>query len=139
MEPVRTWNGVLFVNDSKGTNPDSTMKALSSYDAPIVLIAGGRNKGVNLVPLAEMIAQTVKTTIVIGEAKEEFCSAFATVGYDRYQCAENLEQAVHLAAQAAQAGDVVLLSPACTSWDMFRSFEERGDLFRIIVLALNEV
>ena len=136
MEPVRVKDGVLYVNDSKGTNPDSTMKALGAYDEPIVLIAGGKNKGLSFVDLAELIKKKVRKTILVGMAKGDFKEAFAQVGYDDYLEADTFEEAVRLAAKEAVSGEIVLLSPACTSWDMFQSFEERGALFKEIVNGL---
>jgi len=136
MEPVRVKDGVLYVNDSKGTNPDSTMKALRAYDEAIVLIAGGKNKGLSFVPLAKLIKEKVRKTVLVGMAKEDFKEAFVQVGYEDYLEASTFEEAVRLAASEAISGEVVLLSPACTSWDMFQSFEERGALFKEIVNGL---
>ena len=136
LEPVRTLNGVLYVNDSKGTNPDSTAKALEAYDRPLVLIAGGKGKGVSFLPLAELIKKRVKAVVLVGMAKYELKEALDQAGFSNYVLVDTFEQTVPAAQKIAQAGDIVLLSPACTSWDMFNSYEERGELFKKLVNAL---
>lgn len=134
MEPVVTIDGVLYVNDSKGTNPDSTEKALGSYgERPIVLIAGGRNKGSDMAVLVPLMRAHCRGVVLVGEATGDFIDAFARTGYTDYVCADSFEDAVAKAREMAQSGDVVLLSPACASWDMFDNFEQRGDLFKELV------
>lgn len=134
MEPVATIDGVLYVNDSKGTNPDSTEKALGSYgERPIVLIAGGRNKGSDMAVLVPMMRAHCRGVVLVGEATGDFIDAFERTGYTDYVCADSFEDAVAKAREMAQSGDVVLLSPACASWDMFDNFEQRGDLFKELV------
>ena len=134
MEPVATIDGVLYVNDSKGTNPDSTEKALGSYGKrPIVLIAGGRNKGSDMAVLVPLMRAHCRGVVLVGEATGDFIDAFERTGYTDYVCAESFEDAVAKAREMAQSGDVVLLSPACASWDMFDNFEQRGDLFKELV------
>ena len=134
MEPVATIDGVLYVNDSKGTNPDSTEKALGSYgERPIVLIAGGRNKGNDMAVLVPLMRAHCRGVVLVGEATGDFIDAFARTGYTDYVCADSFEDAVAKAREMAQSGDVVLLSPACASWDMFDNFEQRGDLFKELV------
>ena len=134
MEPVATIDGVLYVNDSKGTNPDSTEKALGSYgERPIVLIAGGRNKGSDMAVLVPLMRAHCRGVVLVGEATGDFIDAFARTGYTDYVCADSFEDAVAKAREMAQFGDVVLLSPACASWDMFDNFEQRGDLFKELV------
>lgn len=134
MEPVATIDGVLYVNDSKGTNPDSTEKALGSYGKrPIVLIAGGRNKGSDMAVLVPPMRAHCRGVVLVGEATGDFIDAFERTGYTDYVCADSFEDAVAKAREMAQSGDVVLLSPACASWDMFDNFEQRGDLFKELV------
>lgn len=134
MEPVATIDGVLYVNDSKGTNPDSTEKALGSYgERPIVLIAGGRNKGSDMAVLVPLMRAHCRGVVLVGEATGDFIDAFARTSYTDYVCADFFEDAVAKAREMAQSGDVVLLSPACASWDMFDNFEQRGDLFKELV------
>ena len=136
LEPVRTLRGVLYINDSKGTNPDSTIKALEAYDRPIVIILGGKNKGVPFTELASVVKQRAKKAVVLGQAKPELIEALESVDFHNYVTADTFTEGVTTAAQLAESGDIVLLSPACTSWDMFRSYEERGKLFKEIVAAL---
>lgn len=134
MEPVATIDGVLYVNDSKGTNPDSTEKALGSYgERPIVLITGGRNKGSDMAVLVPLMRAHCRGVVLVGEATGDFIDAFERTGYTDYVCADSFEDAVAKAREMAQSGDVVLLSPACASWDMFDNFEQRGDLFKELV------
>lgn len=134
MEPVATIDGVLYVNDSKGTNPDSTEKALGSYgERSIVLIAGGRNKGSDMAVLVPLMRAHCRGVVLVGEATGDFIDAFERTGYTDYVCADSFEDAVAKAREMAQSGDVVLLSPACASWDMFDNFEQRGDLFKELV------
>ncbi len=136
LEPVRTVNDVLYINDSKGTNPDSTIKAIEAYNRPIVIILGGKNKGVAFTQLARLVKKRVKKAVVLGQAREEIIAALQAVDFMDYVEAGTFEEAVNTAAKLAEPGDIVLLSPACTSWDMFNSFEERGRLFKALVAAL---
>jgi UDP-N-acetylmuramoylalanine--D-glutamate ligase len=136
LEPVRTLNEVLYINDSKGTNPDSTIKAIEAYDRPIVIILGGKNKGVAFTELAGLVKQRVKKAVLVGQAKEELTEALDAADFNDYVRTESFEEAVTKAAELAEPGDIVLLSPACTSWDMFSSFEERGRLFKKLVMEL---
>ena len=139
MEPVATIDGVLYVNDSKGTNPDSTEKALGSYgERPIVLIAGGRNKGSDMAVLVPLMRAHCRGVVLVGEATGDFLDAFERTAYKDYICADSFEDAVDKAHDMAQSGDVVLLSPACASWDMFDNFEQRGDLFKDLVKGYAE-
>ena len=136
LEPVRTLNEVLYINDSKGTNPDSTIKAIEAYDRPIVIILGGKNNGVPFTELAGLVKERVKKAVLVGQAKEELAEALDAADFNDYVRTESFEEAVTKAAELAEPGDIVLLSPACTSWDMFSSFEERGRLFKKLVMEL---
>ncbi|WP_018085517.1 UDP-N-acetylmuramoyl-L-alanine--D-glutamate ligase [Desulfurispora thermophila] len=136
LESVAEINGVLYVNDSKGTNPDASSKAVAAYDRPLVLILGGRNKGNDFVPLLQQAAPKLRALVVVGECRREIIQAARTVGIDPVYEAGDYRQVVELARRAAQPGDVVLLSPACASWDMFRNFEERGECFKQLVRDL---
>lgn len=138
MEPVAEIDGIRYVNDSKGTNPDATLKALASYEAPIVALLGGRNKGSDFTPLAKAIDERARFAVVFGEAVPDFLAAFANVGFERYQVVGDMAEAVEVARAHAQAGDVVLLSPACASWDSYPNFEVRGEDFKNQVRALEE-
>ncbi len=136
VEDVRVVDGVRYINDSKGTNPDAVMKALASFDGPVILIAGGRHKGSGLGELAQKIKEKVKALILLGEAAPLFRQAVLDVGFKQIWDVGTLTEAVQTAHDLARSGDVVLLSPGCASWDMFRDYEERGDIFRKLVLGL---
>ena len=134
LEIVRDRRGVRFVNDSKGTNVDATLKALESIDQPIWLIAGGRDKGGDFSRLVPAIRQRVKRLIVIGEAAQLIANAVQ--GYEAIDRAGTLREAVAMAASGAAAGDVVLMSPACASFDMFADYQDRGRQFKALVQSL---
>ncbi|MGQ9512212.1 UDP-N-acetylmuramoyl-L-alanine--D-glutamate ligase [Thermodesulfitimonas sp.] len=133
LEFVAEINGVRYVNDSKGTNPDAAIKALEAYREPIVLIAGGRNKGSDFGAFAKKIKEKVRVLVVVGESAEAIAAAARAAGVTGIRHARDFREAVYLARDAARPGDVVLLSPACASWDMFRNYEERGELFKRLV------
>jgi UDP-N-acetylmuramoylalanine--D-glutamate ligase len=134
LEIVRERNGVRFVNDSKGTNVDATLKALESINQPIWLIAGGRDKGGDFSRLAPAIRQRVKRLILIGEATPLIANAVP--GYEQIDRAGTLREAVERAAAGATANEVVLLSPACASFDMFADYQDRGRQFKTLVNGL---
>ena len=134
LEIVRERRGVQFVNDSKGTNVDATLKALESIDQPIWLIAGGRDKGGDFSRLAHAVSRRVTRVILIGEATPLLRQAWE--GVVTMSEAATLREAVDLAAQGAARGDVVLLSPACASFDMFADYQDRGRQFKALVHAL---
>lgn len=136
LELVDEINGVKFVNDSKGTNPDASIKALEAYDEPIVLLAGGRNKGSDFTEFARKVKDNVRCLVVLGECRKELKEAVEKTGFNNILEAETFDQAVKVAAGEARPGEVVLLSPACASWDMFKDFEERGESFRNVVISL---
>ncbi len=136
LEPVAVIGGVRYVNDSKGTNPESVLKALDSYREPIILIAGGKPKGSDFTELAKRIKSRVKALILLGQAAPQIEQAVRAAGYTVIWNEKDLDGCVSTAARLAAPGDLVLLSPACASWDMFRDYEERGDLFKKLVLGL---
>ena len=132
-EIVARHGGVTWVDDSKATNPDAARLALEALRSPAVWIAGGRNKGVDLGPLADLAVQRVRAAVLIGEAADALASALgARVPVFR---APSIEAATAQAGLLAEPGDVVLLSPACASFDQFRNYEERGARFRAAVDA----
>jgi UDP-N-acetylmuramoylalanine--D-glutamate ligase len=135
IERVHDDRGVVYYNDSKGTNVDSTIKALESFSEPVILIAGGKGKGQDFGPLAEAARGRVRRAILIGQDRVRIRAALEPVGIPA-EDAESMDDAVRRAREAAQVGDVVLLSPACASFDMFRNFEHRGDVFKSVVRAL---
>ncbi|HZP37916.1 MAG TPA: UDP-N-acetylmuramoyl-L-alanine--D-glutamate ligase [Methylomirabilota bacterium] len=135
IERVHDDRGVVYYNDSKGTNVDSTVKALQSFSEPIVLIAGGKGKGQDFTPLAEAARGRVRRAILIGQDRDRIRAALEAASIPA-EDAESMEDAVRRAREAARVGDVVLLSPACASFDMFRNYEHRGDVFKAVVRAL---
>lgn len=132
-EVVGKYEGILFVNDSKGTNPDAAIKALRAFDEPLVLIAGGKNKGLAFNEFMEAAQTRVKSLILLGQAAAEMERAAQEAGIKRIIRVADYTEGVETAILEAGPGDVVLLSPACTSWDMFKSYEERGELFKELV------
>lgn len=142
LETVATIDGIRFVNDSQGTQPDAVMAALRAYPAPIVLIAGGRDKGVDLSALAPIVAERAAAAILIGESGPTLERLFQAAGLERTERAATLEAAVgradELARSLADAGGVatVLLSPAAASFDMFVDYAARGRAFKAAVAAL---
>ncbi len=136
IEEVAVVNGVLYVNDSKATNPESAIKALESFNEPIVLIAGGRSKGSSFEEFAGLIKEKVKGLVILGEAREEIKKAVMEAGFQNIYEVNDFNTAVAAAREMAAPGDVVLLSPACASWDMFKNYEQRGDLFCHLVQAM---
>lgn len=132
LELVRVLNGVSYINDSKATNINAVWYALDSFDMPIVLILGGRDKGNNYNELQSQLVEKVHTIISIGEAREAIQSQLHNVVPDILE-ADSLEEAVKLSKKKAKRGEIVLLSPACSSFDMFDNYEHRGNCFKEIV------
>jgi UDP-N-acetylmuramoylalanine--D-glutamate ligase len=135
LEFVREVGGVRFYDDSKGTNVGSVVKSLQSFSEPVILIAGGKDKNGDLSPLEELIQKRVKHLILIGEASERMNREFG--GLTDTAMAKTLEEAVLLAHQKAKSGEVVLLSPACSSFDMFKDYKERGRVFKEAVFKIS--
>jgi len=127
-------DGVAFYNDSKATNVEAAISAIRSLSCPIVLIAGGKHKGLRYEKLAAASAGAVRQAILLGEAREHIAKAFK--GIVPYDFAENLDEAVQLAFSRADPGDAVLLSPACSSLDQFQDYKHRGEVFRRAVEKL---
>jgi UDP-N-acetylmuramoylalanine--D-glutamate ligase len=136
IEKVATVDGVTYYNDSKATNPESSIKALEAFDQPIILIAGGRDKNTDLTVFMTLIEEKVTHLILLGEAKTRFEIAAMEHGVPHIHIVDSLSEAVKLAQQVAQDSQVVLLSPACASYDMFTSYEERGMIFKQLVWEL---
>lgn len=134
LEFVREWNGVWFVNDSKATNVDAVWYALQSFTRPIIIMVGGRDKGNEYSRLYDLVRKHVKTVIAIGESADKVAGAFqAIIPVVR---AKSMEEAVQTGAKLAVPGDVVLLSPACASFDWFQNYEHRGRVFKQAVMNL---
>jgi len=136
LEYVDTVNGVKYVNDSKGTNPDSTIKAVQSYKDPIILIAGGYDKGSDFNELFEIAKDYVRSVVILGQTGDLIEDTARKHGLNDLYRVENLKEAVEKASQIANENDVVLLSPACASWGMYNNYEERGLEFKNLVKKL---
>jgi UDP-N-acetylmuramoylalanine--D-glutamate ligase len=132
LQRVAEQNGVLFIDDSKATNPGAVIAALHAFEQPVVLIAGGRSKRTDFRELGNETVRRTKAVVLIGEAADDLAAATSGVETAR---AESMGEAVRIARALADPGDVVLLSPGCASFDMFASAEERGDAFVEAVMA----
>jgi UDP-N-acetylmuramoylalanine--D-glutamate ligase len=135
-EFVREVNGVTYVNDSKATNLDAVDKALRAQTKPVILIAGGKDKGFSFDPLRSLVKEKVRSTILIGEMAESIRRSWA--GAVESEIASSLADAVERAHSTAKPGEMVLFSPGTSSFDMFKSYVDRGDQFRALVCALPE-
>ena len=131
LEFVKELNGVAYFNDSKGTNVDAVMKSLESFSSPVILIAGGRDKAGDFSLLRSQVKERVKALVLIGEASGKIKKALGDL--TETFMAKDLKDAVYASRGIAARGDVVLLSPACASFDMFRNFEDRGMQFKKVV------
>lgn len=142
LELVRELNGVRYYNDSIATSPERLIAALRSFNEPVVLLAGGRDKHLPWEDTARLMLNKTRTIILFGEAAEliareiEHIQSEIVKSITSLRLCKTVDEAVSLAAEAAQAGDVVLLSPGCTSFDAFRSFAERGQYFKELVRQL---
>jgi len=136
MTLVAEINGVSYIDDSKATNVGAVYSALAGMKQPVILIAGGRDKGGDYEILSELVHKKVKQLLLIGEAREKMSRAF--LAFTNVELCNSLQEAVTRAYTFAEPGDAVLLSPACASFDMFSSYAERGDVFQKSVLALRE-
>ncbi len=136
IEFVRELNGVKYYNDSKATNVDSVYYALGSFKEPIVLIAGGKDKGNDYGKIKELVEQNVKAIVTVGKGAEKI-EKFFDGTKPLHPAGMSMEEAVRLAKEAAAPGDIVLLSPACASFDMFDNYEHRGRVFKELVNQLN--
>lgn len=134
-EFVRMRNSIRWINDSKSTNLDSLEKAIRAQTSPLILIAGGKDKGFEFESIASLVAEKVKAAILIGEMRHRIAASWHTTPS---KISNTLEDAVHLAASLAEAGDTVLFSPGTSSFDMFRNYEVRGDCFKNLVRSLPE-
>ena len=134
LEFVRELDGVRYINDSKATNVDAVHYALESFPGPIVLLLGGRDKGNDYQALMDAVRARVRTIIAIGESAAKVQKAFESIV--PVETAASMEDAIRRSTQRAQPGDVVLLSPACASFDWFRNYEHRGEEFKKLVRSL---
>ena len=133
IEFVRTVGDVDYYNDSKGTNPDAAIKAVEAMVKPTVLIGGGYDKKASYEDWIRSFSGKVRALVLVGQTAEAIEAAARKEGFRDIMRADNFEEAVQMAKDAARPGDAVLLSPACASWGMFRNYEERGRIFKEIV------
>ena len=138
IELVSTINGSKYYNDSKGTNPDSSIKAIEAVSEPVILIAGGYDKGSDFSELLASFKQKGKALILMGATGEKIFAESRKLGIDKAFIVRDMDEAVETAFKMSAPGDTILLSPACASWDMYKNYEERGDHFKTIVHKLME-
>lgn len=138
IEYVTEKRGVVYYNDSKGTNPDAAIKAIQAMVRPTLLIGGGYDKDSAYDEWIEAFNGKVRYLVLLGATADKIEACARRHGFENIIRAESLEEAVHICAQKAEDGDAVLLSPACASWDMFKSYEERGRLFKDCVDKLED-
>lgn len=136
IEYVDTIDGVSYYNDSKGTNPDASIKAIQAMKAPTILIGGGFDKGLSFDGWVSSFNGKVKLLVLIGETREKIAETARNYGFNNIIMVNNLCEAVRISAERAENGDVVLLSPACASWGMFDNYEQRGIMFKEYVREL---
>ncbi len=136
IEFVAEKGGVNYYDDSKATNPDAVKRALGAFEEPVVLLAGGRNKGMDFSSLKSVIKDKVKAAVLFGESADELAGAVKESGPIPFKKAGSIDEAVTIAAERAAPGDAVLLSPGCASFDMFSGYAERGQAFQDAVRRL---
>lgn len=130
LEHAGTFRNITFINDSKGTNTGATIRALESFRQKVILIAGGKDKGADFQDLVPFIKKSVKHLILLGETRDKIARAVQKEDFTDFILVNSIEEAVKESYRLAAEGDTVLLSPACASWDMFSSYEERGNAFK---------
>lgn len=135
IEQVAQIDGVTYVNDSKATNPDAAMKAIEAINAPIILLAGGMDKHNDFTDLFKTFNHKVTHVIVYGETADQLMKTAQDIKFQNIVKVKDLEEAVHRASNLATKGHTVLLSPACASWDMYPSYEHRGNHFKEVVMS----
>lgn len=138
IEPCGEIDGIKYFNDSKGTNPDAVIKAIQAMKSDIVLIAGGYDKGADYTEFVEAFGDKVKHVILMGKTAVKIKNACQKIGFDNTIIVKDMEDCVREATRLAVAGNTVLLSPACASWDMYNSFEERGRHFKECVRKMEK-
>ena len=136
IEFVAEKNGVVYYNDSKGTNPDAAIKGIQAMNRPTLLIGGGYDKDSSYGEWIDAFEGKVKKLVLIGATKEKIAKEAREHGFEPIVFADTFEEAVQICVEHAEAGDAVLLSPACASWGMFSNYEERGDKFKELVNQL---
>ena len=136
IEYVTEKNGVVYYNDSKGTNPDAAIQALRAMPGPTLLIAGGYDKNSEYDEWVSEFEGKVRYLVLIGQTRDKIAECAKKHGFTEIMYAEDMQEAVQVCAVYADIGDYVLLSPACASWGMFKNYEERGRVFKECVMAL---
>lgn len=136
IEYVATKNGVKYYNDSKGTNPDASIKAVKAMNAPTYLIGGGFDKNSEYDEWIESFDGKIKHIVLMGETKGKIAACAVKHGFNDITFVESMKEAVNFCASKALPGEIVLLSPCCASWGMFKNYEERGDIFKALVNSL---
>jgi UDP-N-acetylmuramoylalanine--D-glutamate ligase len=138
LEPVGTIAGVQYLNDSKATNVDAVYYALEAMEQPVIWIVGGQDKGNDYAPLFSLVSQKVKAVVCLGADNQKLRSVFEKM-VPQFVETNSAESAVKVATDLAEAGDVVLLSPACASFDLFKNYVDRGDQFREAVTKMYKI
>ena len=138
IEYTATIDGRKFYNDSKGTNPDSTICAIEAMTIPTHLIAGGYNKDSDFGPMVAVFGDKIKSLILLGDTKQKIADAAIEKGFKEIVFVATMEEAIKVAFERSKFGEAILLSPACASWDMYDNFEQRGDHFKACVHNLNK-
>lgn len=138
IEYVTSIEGVKFYNDSKGTNSDASIKAIEALEPPLIVIAGGKDKGTDFDDFIKSFKGKVKALILLGETKDKIKETAIKYGFNNIYIVGSMNEAVNKSFKIGNSGDTVLLSPACASWDMYESFEERGKDFKEAVYNLKE-
>lgn len=138
IEFVETIKGVTYYNDSKGTNPDASIKAVQAMKSPTIVIGGGYDKGTEFDDWIEAFDGKVKFLVLLGQTREKIAETAKRHGFTNIILVDTLQEAVEISASKAEPGDAVLLSPACASWGMFDNYEQRGNLFKEYVRAMQK-
>lgn len=138
IEYVDTIDDVIYYNDSKGTNTDASVKAIEAMSRPTILIAGGYDKKVSFDQWADSFGGRIKCLVLLGETSKQIAESAKKCGFENIVFTQSLEEAVRVCKDNAEPGDAVLLSPACASWDMFDSYEQRGNMFKDLVKSINK-
>ena len=136
IEYVAEVNGVQYYNDSKGTNPDAAIKAVEAMKRPTVLIGGGYDKDSSYDAWIDSFHGKVKALVLVGATREKIAGCAKRHGFEEVCLCDTFEECFETCVRIARPGDAVLLSPACASWGMFKDYEERGRVFKQLVLSL---